>query len=646
MVQRFRIEKQGRQLRMGGRYFDSLDAVIRRYAKEEIVEKHTLRNPVHRVNFRNSVEDIYASIRHLTGPSRHHGRNDKIDMDGYLHKKSQKTKKWKALYFVLIGTEGQFRYFENEKKSKPKGLIDLKYSSLYLVHDSFFGRPNCFQLVTNASKHFDHEVEIHYLCADDSDKAQKWVQKLKRHCVNTQIVKLNNRASGLKELRSLNLEVVNANNLPTKHLPHPYCVISLNNTKVCRSQTAETSTMYWGDEFVLDDIPSDVDQFTVHVYNQGKRSKHTQIAFVTVFLNEIKGNDCADKWYQLQPSSTAFRTEMGSIRIRARYLHEIIMPQEEYASLKVLFVNDFNSILALAENCGNDRISLAKALLQIYRNERRVGELLKKMNSVEIEKEDVVSTLFRATSLATTLMDQYMKMTATVFVQKAVQETILHIMENKQSCEVNPEKLENVSDLGANKEHFLHVLNEMLESTFRASNTCPLVLRYICGCLQTSVMEKWPNDETVRTRVVGGFIFLRLLCPAILNPKSFNLIQETPSKMASRTLVLVAKALQNLANLVEFGAKESFMGVANSFIKENKARMIAFLDDVSNVESCGVEAHAGGGDLSRELATIHQICAAHLDELKKSSETQVSIKNLTAVTEILTQHKNCYLGNT
>lgn len=29
-----------------------------------------------------------------------------------------------------------------------------------------------------------------------------------------------------------------------------------------------------------------------------------------------------------------------------------------------------------------------------------------------------------------------MKMTATVFVQKAVQETILHIMENKQSCEV------------------------------------------------------------------------------------------------------------------------------------------------------------------------------------------------------------------
>ena len=47
-----------------------------------------------------------------------------------------------------------------------------------------------------------------------------------------------------------------------------------------------------------------------------------------------------------------------------------------------------------------------------------------------------VATLFRGTSLATTLMDQYMKMTTSLFVHTAVQSTIDKIMESKQSCEV------------------------------------------------------------------------------------------------------------------------------------------------------------------------------------------------------------------
>jgi uncharacterized protein YggT (Ycf19 family) len=44
-----------------------------------------------------------------------------------------------------------------------------------------------------------------------------------------------------------------------------------------------------------------------------------------------------------------------------------------------------------------------------------------------------VSTLFRATSLATTLMDQYMKMTASQFVSDAIKEYILKIIDSKQS---------------------------------------------------------------------------------------------------------------------------------------------------------------------------------------------------------------------
>ena len=52
---------------------------------------------------------------------------------------------------------------------------------------------------------------------------------------------------------------------------------------------------------------------------------------------------------------------------------------------------------------------------------------------------------------------------------------------------------------------------------------------------------------------------------------------------AMRSLVMIAKCLQNLANLVEFGGKEPYMEVVNPFILKNKERMVVFLDHLSSV---------------------------------------------------------------
>ena len=49
---------------------------------------------------------------------------------------------------------------------------------------------------------------------------------------------------------------------------------------------------------------------------------------------------------------------------------------------------------------------------------------------------DNVATLFRGTSAATTLMDQYMKMVAVPYVQRTLRDVVIRIMDCKQSCEV------------------------------------------------------------------------------------------------------------------------------------------------------------------------------------------------------------------
>lgn len=57
-------------------------------------------------------------------------------------------------------------------------------------------------------------------------------------------------------------------------------------------------------------------------------------AQILIPLEEIKSLDLFAKWFSLVPVSPTSRGEMGSLRIRARYLHEIIMPEDKYSTLK------------------------------------------------------------------------------------------------------------------------------------------------------------------------------------------------------------------------------------------------------------------------------------------------------------------------
>ncbi|XP_051497610.1 ras GTPase-activating protein 1-like isoform X4 [Apus apus] len=472
-IQRFKIcPTSSNQFMMGGRYYNSIAEIIEHYRKEQIVEGYYLKDPVpmqHQEQVLNDTVDgkeIYNTIRRKTKDAFYKN----IVKKGYLLKKS-KGKRWKNLYFILEGNDAQLIYFESEKRAtKPKGLIDLSVCSIYGVHDSLFGRPNCFQIVV---QHFSEEHYIFYFAGETPEQTQDWMKALQMFCS----LRKNSPGTSNKRLRqvsSLILHVEEAHTLPVKHFTNPYCNIYLNSVQVAKTHIREGQNPVWSEEFVFDDLSSDINRFEISLSNKTKKSKDPDILFMRCQLSRLQKGHATDEWFQLSSHIPLKGIEPGSLRVRARYSMEKIMPEEEYSEFKELILQkEMHVVYALSHVCGQDRTLLAGILLKIFLHEKLESLLLRTLNDREISMEDEATTLFRATTLASTLMEQYMKATATRFIHHALKDSILKIMESKQSCELNPSKLEKNEDVNTNLAHLLSILSELVEKIFMAAEILP-----------------------------------------------------------------------------------------------------------------------------------------------------------------------------
>lgn len=134
---------------MGGRVFRSLEEVVERYKTEQIVEGFRLQKAVLK-NDDNSTTDVYQTIRESRDAQKD---NKDVLVKGWLHRRK---KKWKHLYCVLNAKDTQLYLFESERRTRPKAVVDLNYSYVYLCHDSLFDRQHVFQVVERALPWYSH----------------------------------------------------------------------------------------------------------------------------------------------------------------------------------------------------------------------------------------------------------------------------------------------------------------------------------------------------------------------------------------------------------------------------------------------------------------------------------------------------------
>ncbi|KUL90770.1 hypothetical protein ZTR_00364 [Talaromyces verruculosus] len=178
--------------------------------------------------------------------------------------------------------------------------------------------------------------------------------------------------------------------------------------------------------------------------------------------------------------------------------------------------------------------------------------------------------------------------------------------ENEQVKKIIEPRLQMLTDIA----------NTFLTTIIDGLEDAPYGIRWICKQIRSLSRRKYPDaqDQTICT-LIGGFFFLRFINPAIVTPRSYMLIESVPSDKPRRTLTLIAKMLQNLANKPSY-AKEPYMAALQPFIHQNKERVNKFMLDLCEVqdfyESLEMDNYVALTKRDLELQiTLNEVYATH-----------------------------------
>lgn len=225
--------------------------------------------------------------------------------------------------------------------------------------------------------------------------------------------------------------------------------------------------------------------------------------------------------------------------------------------------------------------AVAKALVHINMHNGTVFLMLSGLIQREVEDTVEAGTLFRGNSMASKCLTAYSKFIGKEFLRDTLKPLIEEVRESNKGWEINPIKAEegesveeNVRNIREMAERFLTRIVEHGASSF------PNELRMICKELRDHTEKKFP--ESVNT-VIGGYFFLRLICPATVSPEGFGIVDGVVNERARRALVYISKLLQSIANGIKFSKKEEYMLPLNDFIDSNFARLTTLFSQLATV---------------------------------------------------------------
>ncbi|GAA5869722.1 hypothetical protein JCM3774_003832 [Rhodotorula dairenensis] len=376
--------------------------------------------------------------------------------------------------------------------------------------------------------------------------------------------------------------------------PSMYCEIDIEGGIVGQTSTRGGPAPFWSDTFAWKDLPPMLEPARIRVL-QTSKTRARLVGVVEVRLPDLPRQKLNEAWLPVRAPSAEPSAEdvLAELSVSTRVSEEVVLPLFCYDRILQMLRADENAelVTAIAAALPHELEETTRTLLHIFASQSLLVDRIDRLTRLEVEaglrQNRSAALLFRGNTILTKSIELYLRLVGAEYLDASIGEVVRRICEDKVEIEIDPLKVRpsvKEKETLRNMRELQEWTKRLWDAISRARGKCPRDLRLIFSRIQAAVVSRYEQvDDNKNTQYtcISAFIFLRFFVPAILNPRLFLLVPSAPDPRAQRTLTLVAKSLQGLANFSSFGQKEPWMQPMNRVVEDCSQGLVDFLQHVS-----------------------------------------------------------------